>query len=134
MPRAGSCCERVDHEGCYALLFSPLLQCYPSPLLDFSKNFTRHQRNYSNIKKEALALILALQHFDVYVGSTSQPVVVLSNHNPLIFLSRMKNPNQCLMRWSLFLQAYNLEIQHICGKDNIMADALSCVSESPLAP
>ena len=29
----------------------------------FSKKFNVHQRNYSTIEKEALALVLALQHF-----------------------------------------------------------------------
>ncbi len=40
--------------------------------------------NYSTIEKEALALLLALQHFEVYVGGNSTPVVVYSDHNPLM--------------------------------------------------
>ncbi|KAI2665219.1 Retrovirus-related Pol polyprotein from transposon 17.6 [Labeo rohita] len=38
------------------------------PISYFSKKFTFYQRRYSSIEKEALALLLALQHFDVYVG------------------------------------------------------------------
>ena len=34
-------------------------------------------------------------------------------------------PNQRLMRWALFLQPYNLDIRHIKGTHNVMADALS---------
>ena len=37
----------------------------------------------------------------------------------------MKNKNQRFVRWSLILQEYNLDIKHIKGKDNVMADALS---------
>ena len=37
----------------------------------------------------------------------------------------MKNKNQRLVRWSLTLQEYNLDIRHIKDKDNVMADALS---------
>jgi hypothetical protein len=37
----------------------------------------------------------------------------------------MKNKNQRLIRWSLALQEYNLNIKHIAGKENIVADALS---------
>ena len=37
----------------------------------------------------------------------------------------MKNKNQRLVRWSLALQEYNLEIQHIPGSENVVADALS---------
>jgi hypothetical protein len=93
----------------------------------FSKKLNKHQRNYSTIEKECLALILALQHFEVYIGSAPSPVVVYSDHNPLTFIDKMKNKNQRLLRWSLFLQEYNLNIRHIKGKDNLIADALSRV-------
>ena len=59
------------------------------------------------------------------MGSTVVPVQVFTDHNPLVFINRMKNNNQRLLRWSLALQEYNLEIKHIKGKENIMADALS---------
>lgn len=35
--------------------------------------------------RETLALIWALQHFDVYLTSGIAPIVVFSDHNPLIF-------------------------------------------------
>lgn len=91
----------------------------------FSKKFNQHQQRYSTIEKEALALILAIQHFEVYVGSSPCPVCIYTDHNPLVFLSRMQNSNQRLMRWSLIFQTYNLDIHHIRGKDNVLADALS---------
>ena len=53
----------------------------------------------------------ALQHFDVYVGGGVHPVVVYSDHNPLTFLHSLQSPSQRLMRWTLFLQPYNLCIQ-----------------------
>lgn len=40
------------------------------PVCYFSRKFNKHQLNYSTIEKEALALLLALQFFDVYVGSS----------------------------------------------------------------
>lgn len=95
------------------------------PVCYYSHKFNKHQLNYSTIEKEALALLLALQHFDVYVGSTNRPVTVYTDHNPLVFLSRMYNHNQRLMRWALFIQDYNLDIKHKKGKDNVLADALS---------
>ena len=36
------------------------------PVCYFSKKFNKHQKNYSTIEKECLALILAIQQFDVY--------------------------------------------------------------------
>lgn len=70
------------------------------PVCYFSKMFSKAQQNYSTIEKEALALLLALQSFEVYVGGSSLPVVVHTDHNPLVFLTHMSNANQRLMRWS----------------------------------
>jgi RNase H-like domain found in reverse transcriptase/Reverse transcriptase (RNA-dependent DNA polymerase)/Integrase zinc binding domain/Integrase core domain len=98
----------VDHPVCY-----------------FSKKFNQQQKNYSTIEKECLALVLAIQHFEVYLSSSISPIVVFTDHNPLSFLNKMRSKNQRLLRWSLMLQEYHLDIRHIRGKDNIIPDALS---------
>ena len=95
------------------------------PVAYFSKKFTSCQKNYSTIEKECLALILSLQHFDVYLSVTLHPVLVLTDHNPLVFISKMKAKNQRILRWSLLLQTYNLIIRHVRGRDNIIPDTLS---------
>ena len=64
----------VDHPVCY-----------------FSKKFNKYQKNYSTVEKECLSLILALQHFEVYLTSSSSPIVAFSDHNPLTFIHKMKN-------------------------------------------
>ena len=98
----------VDHPVCY-----------------FSKKFSKCQKNYSTIEKECLALILSIQHFEVYISSSSSLVTVYTDHNPLTFLRKMKNKNQRLLRWTLLLQEYNLDVRHIKGRENVVADALS---------
>jgi len=95
------------------------------PVCYFSKKFSDTQRRYSTVEKEALALMLALRHFDVYLSANPFPVRVYTDHNPLVFLSRMQNLNQRLMRWSLVIQEYNLEIVHKRGSEMVLADALS---------
>ena len=95
------------------------------PICYFSRKFIVHQKNYSTIEKECLALILVIQHFNVYISSSSKPTVVYTYHNPLVFLHKMKNKHTSLLNWSLMLQEYNLQIEHVKGKDNICADALS---------
>ncbi len=60
----------------------------------------------------------------MYVGSGG-PLVVYTDHNPLTFLKSLQNPNQRLMRWALFLQPNELDIRHIKGTANSVADALS---------
>ena len=74
------------------------------PVSYFSKKFLKYQKNYSVVEKETLGLVLALEHFDVYLGSTPFKIKVYTDHNPLTFLKTMKNKNQRLVRWSLALR------------------------------
>ena len=76
-------------------------------------------------KQWLLGLVLAVQQFEIYVCVGCRPVIVYTDHNPLVFLNRMRNKNRRLLNWSLLLQEYDLEIRHIKGKDNIVADCLS---------
>jgi phospholipid-translocating ATPase len=92
------------------------------PVAYFSRKFNHHQRNYSTVEKECLAL----QHFDVYVSSAGVPIEVFSDHNLLVFIHRMKDKNQRLLRWSLILSEHNMNIQHIKGQDNLIADLELC--------
>jgi len=100
--------DGIDHPVCY-----------------FSHKFNRHQRNYSTCEKETLSLLLALQHFRVYLEAPLKEILVYTDNNPLVFINKMKDRNQRLLRWSLILQEYSLKICHIRGKDNVIADALS---------
>ena len=95
------------------------------PIAYFSKKLNESQAKYSTIEKELLALILALKHFEIYISAGPGPLRVFSDHNPLKYVNRFKNHNKRLMNWSLFLQDFNIIIEHIRGKDNIVADCLS---------
>jgi hypothetical protein len=93
------------------------------PICYFSRKLDVHQRRYSTVEKEALALLPAVRNFSVNFGQSS--TCVYTDHNPLVFLNRMANHNAKLLRWSLELQQYNLTIRHIAGKRNILPDILS---------
>ena len=73
----------------------------------FSRKFEDTQRRYFMIEKETLALLLALKHFDVYLNTTAEPVLVYADHNPIVFGNKMKEKDQHLLQWSLILQQYN---------------------------
>ena len=95
------------------------------PVSYYSKKFTPAQQNYSVIEKELLALILALQHFAVYIPAFGPTIRVYTDHHPLKYLNELGAKNQRLTRWSLFLQQYSLKISHVKGTDNVLADCLS---------
>jgi hypothetical protein len=98
------------------------------PICYFSRSLNDHQRRYSTIEKEALALLLSVRAFSVYFGTS--PVTVYSDHSPLQFLQRMSQVNQKLLRWNLELQAYNIKIEHRPGRLNNIPDMLSRPSSS----
>ena len=95
------------------------------PIAYYSAKLKPHQTGYSTIEKEGLALVLAVERFRCYLQNHPHPILVFSDHNPLVFIQNMKNQNQRVLRWALLLQSYNLKIQHIRGVDNIIADSLS---------
>jgi len=69
------------------------------PICYYSKKFNASQRNYCTNEKELLGLVLALQHFDIYVTAAAEgPVVVFTDHNLLVYLRNLKNKNQRLLQ------------------------------------
>ena len=68
------------------------------PVCYFSQKFDSHQRHYSTCEKKTLALLLSLQHFDIYLHPTITPVRVHTDHNPLVFINKIKNHNQRLLQ------------------------------------
>jgi RNase H-like domain found in reverse transcriptase len=93
------------------------------PVCFSSKKLNVHQRRYSTVEKEGLALILSVLAFSVYFGSL--PVTVFTDHSQLQFINRMAIHNQKLLRWSLELGQYSLNVVHRPGKDNLLYDLLS---------
>ena len=108
-----------------AVLMQPDEQNIDHPVAFFSKKFSAHQRNYSTIEKEALSLLTALLHFEVYLRHSVHVVDVFTDHNPIVFLKNLKGRNQRLLRWSLILQEFPIHIRHVAGRDNVIADSLS---------
>ena len=68
------------------------------PIGYFSYQLSTSQKNYSTSDKETLALVMVLQYFDFYLIPAQFSVKVYTDHNPLVFLNKMKNKNQRLLR------------------------------------
>ena len=41
--------------------------------------------------------MLALSHFDVYLNPTVLPIVVYTDHNPIVLINKMKDKDQQLL-------------------------------------
>ncbi len=57
----------------------------------FQRNSVTVNAATVQFEKESLSLVVALRHFEVYLGANPFPVKCIQNHNPLVFLSRMQN-------------------------------------------
>ncbi|GBL94134.1 Retrovirus-related Pol polyprotein from transposon 17.6 [Araneus ventricosus] len=90
---------------------------YASRLLNSAKT------NYSTTEREALAVVWALNKFKGYIEGSK--ITVVSEHQPLKWLMKLKSPPGRLARWSLQLQSFNLNLEYIPGKSNAVADMLS---------
>ena len=77
----------ISGVGAGAVLMQSDFEEIEHPVCYFSRKFNPSQRNYSIIEKEALALVLALQNFDVYLNAIKYPIVVYTDHNPWSLLT-----------------------------------------------
>ena len=94
------------------------------PLHYASRKLLPRETRYSTIERECLAIVWAIQKFQVYLYG--KQFVLQTDHKPLVYLHRSKVSNSRLMHWALQLQPYKFTIQAIKGSHNVGADYLSC--------
>ena len=93
------------------------------PVGNFSKKLVGAQLHYSATELECLALVKAIEHFEVYL--TGQYFRVKTDHRALQFLQTARHLNSRLTRWALRLQTFNFEVTYRPGRKNNNADGLS---------
>ncbi|XP_064459039.1 uncharacterized protein LOC135369375 [Ornithodoros turicata] len=93
------------------------------PVAFASRTLTSPERNYTVTEKECLAIMFALNKFDMYLDGAK--FAIQTDHQALAWLSRLKNPAGRLARWSLTLQRYDFSIEYRRGTSNKVVDALS---------
>lgn len=88
------------------------------------------QRNYSQLEKEALTLVTAVERFHKFVWD--RKFILQTNHKPLLALLQTENTKRLkptiaarLKRWALRLLGYDFKIEYIRMQDFGQADALS---------
>jgi transposase InsO family protein len=87
-----------------------------------SRRLKGPETRWDTREKEAFACVWACEHFRVYL--LHNRFVLRTDHKALEYLMNEKR-NSKLIRWSLRLQEYEFEIQHIPGSHNVVADCLS---------
>ena len=105
-------------------LGAALLQA-EQPVIFASRSLTSTEQNYSQLEKELLAVVFALQRFDQYVYGRA--VIVESDHQPLETISKkpLRDAPRRNQRMMLELQRYDVTITCKRGTTLVLADTLS---------
>ena len=93
------------------------------PILYISRKLKPAETRYSAIERECLALVWAVKTLHSYLYG--RKFTLMTDHQPLAYISAAKYSNNRVMRWALDLQIYRYNIKVIKGKDNHVADYLS---------
>ncbi len=90
----------------------------------FSRQLRGAQQRYSAQELEGLAVFEGVRHFAYYLYG--REFTVLTDHKGLVNLMESKQENRRLYGWALKLTEFNFKIVYRSGKENIVADGLSC--------
>ncbi|XP_064483033.1 uncharacterized protein K02A2.6-like [Ornithodoros turicata] len=83
-----------------------------------SRSLTEAEERYSQIEKETLAAVWAIEHFNIYLYGTS--FVLHTDHKPLvnILTNPSSRPSARIERLCLRIQQYSFTVQHQKGSEN----------------
>lgn len=101
------------------------------PLAFFSKKLSDTQQRYSAFDRELLGVYLAVKHFRYFVAG--REFTVFTDHKPLIGALNSKcerSPRQS--RHLDFITQFTSDLQHVRGRDNVVADALSRLEDASI--
>ncbi|GBM62269.1 Retrovirus-related Pol polyprotein from transposon 17.6 [Araneus ventricosus] len=106
------------------------------PLGFFSRKLSTAEQKYSAYDRELLAIFASIKYFRYLLEGTK--FTILTDHKPITYAFSQKieklSPRQ--INHLNFIAQFTVDIKHISGKGNVVADALSrieSISTSPLA-
>ena len=92
----------------------------------FSKVLSIADAGKSNLYRELLGLIYAIQHFSIHIRSNNHKCLLLTDCSALSFLRQLKSTNTRLQNIAMYLSGFdNLALFHISGTSNFLSDAFS---------
>ncbi len=94
------------------------------PIHYVSGKFRGPEENWSAFTKEAAALHRSVKRLAFYLDGGAI-CTVRTDHKPLLPLLKKPVNNAKVDNWALELQQFNLDIEHVEGRKNVLADALS---------
>ena len=89
-----------------------------------SRTFTKAERKYGIFRKEVLALLYSLKCMDHFLRFAPKITAVIDAKS-IIYLRLCKDSEGILLRFSLALAFYDLQVIHKSSKENFFSDTLS---------
>ena len=93
------------------------------PCLFLSRKLLERETRYSTIERECLGLVWTLQKLSRYL--LQKRFILYTDHRPFVYMQKNRTINSRICRWSLILQNFDFTIEHVNGRDNVVADFLS---------
>ncbi|KAL1129792.1 hypothetical protein AAG570_012736 [Ranatra chinensis] len=94
-----------------------------SPLAFASRKLSPAETRYGTIDRKLLGLIWAIENSKPYL--LGRKFIIKRDYKPLVWVDKMEKTSGRISRWKEVLAAYDYEIVHTKGKDNVLADYLS---------
>ena len=104
-------------------VLSQLREGKEHPVMYFSRKLLQRERRYSTVEIECLAIKWALETLKYYL--LGRHFTLVTDHAPLVWMSRNKERNARVTRWFLSLQPFAFSVIHRSGASHGNANALS---------
>lgn len=93
------------------------------PIHFLSHKLSKSQQKWPIVVKECFAIYYSLQKLNHYLHNAE--FTIYTDQKSLKYLLDSPMQNRQVKNWSLMISAYNCEIKHLPGRQNIIADFLS---------
>ena len=98
------------------------------PIFYGSRHLEKSERAYSATARETLAAVFGCEYFREFLQG--RKFVLRSDHNPLVWLRKMKEPKRPYSGWIIRLEQFEYKIVYRPGKDHINADFNSRINST----
>ena len=92
------------------------------PIGFYSQNLHNSELDWTTYEKEAFAIYKAVNQFQYLL--TDADFIIKTDHRNLLYMNQNTSSDK-VARWKMYLQQFNFTLEHIPGKDNIVADFAS---------
>ena len=97
------------------------------PVTFISQALTDTQKQYSNIERELLTVVVVVEHLHHYISG--HQFTVHTDHSPLVSLFQkcLNDTSPCLQYLLLRLSQYEMDVKYVTRKCVPVADCMSCL-------